>query len=182
MSSSAVYGDYEYSISEYANLNPTSAYGVSKAASEFLIKGNLQNWNIVRANMVYGFCDVGERATHLIAKKAFEKANAWVNDLVWCDFIYVKDLVEGISDVLEKGKPKEIFHISGGKAHKLLEYAEELKKYFKFNFETKSVKDRPMRGVLDNSKAKMLLGWQPKYSLKLGVRDYVKYIKRYKIA
>lgn len=180
MSSSAVYGNYDYATTEYAPLNPKSIYGISKASSELLVKLNCKNWNIVRSNAVYGFGDLGERATHILAERAYFKEKAWVNSSVWCDFIYVKDLAEGIAKVVIDAPNCEIFNISGGKPYKLVSYVEELNKYLSFNFEKKIVNDRPKRGVLDNSKAKMLLDWHPQFDLSSGVKDYMKYVKKYK--
>src|SRR5260221_2570111 len=76
MSSSAVYGNYDYATTEYAPLNPTSTYGISKAAGEFLIRANLKNWNIIRSNATYGYGDLGDRATHILVEKAFNKEKA----------------------------------------------------------------------------------------------------------
>lgn len=180
MSSSAVYGAYEYATVEYAQINPTSTYGISKAAGELIVKTNLLNWNIIRSNATYGYGDLGERATYTLVNKAFNKQKAWVNDSVWVDFIYVKDLVEGISQVILKSPNKEIYNISGGKPYKLLSYVEEINKYLPFEYEIKSLHDRPNRGVLDNSKARMVLGWEPIYNLGLGVKDYMRYIRKYK--
>jgi nucleoside-diphosphate-sugar epimerase len=182
MSSSAVYGDYDYATTEHAQLNPKSIYGISKSAGELLIKSTLSNWNIVRANAAYGFGDLGDRATHVLAEKAFNKEKAWVNDSVWCDFVYVKDLAEGIARVAVKAPPGEVFNISGGEPYRLLSYVEELGRYLPLDFELKSVHDRPKRGVLDNSKAKMVLDWHPEFDLVSGVKDYIKYVRKYKTA
>jgi nucleoside-diphosphate-sugar epimerase len=37
--------------------------------------------------------------------------------------------------------------------------------------------ERPKRGALDVSKARELLGYEPRYSLEAGLADYVQYVR-----
>ncbi len=39
-------------------------------------------------------------------------------------------------------------------------------------------KTKPSRGTLSINKAKKLLGYKPKYSLRDGVKEYIKFLKK----
>lgn len=181
MSSIAAYGDCDDVITEKGSLVPKTPYGITKACGEFLVKAELDNWNIIRTTNVYGFGDMNGRASNSIVNKILKGEKFWVNSSIDLDFTYVKDLVSGIADVLEKAPNKETYHISGGKARKLLDFVDQLKKYFQFEYEIRDIQDRPKRGTMDYSKIKKAIGWKPKTDLESGISDYMKYIKQYNI-
>lgn len=179
MSSLFAYGNYQYGTSEDRALNPITAYGMSKAIGEQMVVSQLQNYNIIRTTSVYGFGDVHPRATNTLLSKAMKREPAEVND-VWLDFIYVKDLAKGIVEVLTSQHNAEAFHISGGRAERLQSYAELVKlQYPMFEYNLVFEQDRPLRGTLDNSKAKQLLDWEPIYTLAEGFADYMTYVNKY---
>src|SRR5574343_60373 len=175
MSSVFAYGDFEWATAEDRLLNPKTPYGIAKAMGEVLTRLNSTNYNIIRTTSVYGMGDWNWRGTQIFVNRLLRGEQIWVND-TWLDFIYVKDLVRGIADVALSDHKNEAFHISGGKALSLVDFAEELKKYFPdVTYDKVAVQDRPKRGTMDNTKARMLLGWQPRYDLEAGVKDYMSY-------
>ncbi|OGE34536.1 hypothetical protein A3C32_04300 [Candidatus Daviesbacteria bacterium RIFCSPHIGHO2_02_FULL_41_14] len=182
MSSIAAYGDCDDVITEMDSLVPKTPYGVTKACGEFLVKSELNNWNVIRTTNVYGFGDMNSRASNSIINKILKGEKFWVNSSIDLDFTYVKDLVSGIADVLQKAPNSETYHISGGKAKKLVHFVKFLKAHFKFEYEIKDIQDRPKRGTMDRKKIKKAIGWFPKTNLKSGIEDYMKYIKQYNIA
>ena len=73
----------------------------------------------------------------------------------------------------------ETFNITFGKGRTLGELANIIKSYFP-NVKIRMAeadKHLPRRGGLDISKAKKLLGYNPKYSLEKGVKEYIDYYK-----
>lgn len=182
ISSISAYGDCEDIIDEQYPLIPKTPYGVSKAGGEFLTKAEVDNWNIIRTTNIYGFGDMNSRASNIILGKILRGEKFWINKHIMMDFIYVKDLVRGIADVALKAPSKEAFHISGSNAVSLFKFVDILKKYFEFDVEVKDIQDRPKRGTMDNRKAKKMIGWSPKMNLEEGIADYIKYVKKYKIA
>lgn len=182
MSSISAYGDCEDVINEKYPLIPKTPYGVSKASGEFLIKAQLDNWNVVRTTNIYGFGDINWRASNIILNKILKGEKFWINKNIIMDFIYVKDLVAGIADVALKAPVREVFHISGSNAISLIKFVDILKKHFDFNYEVKDIYDRPRRGTMDNKKAKKVIGWFPKMNITKGIADYMKYIKEYNIS
>ncbi|MBI2430644.1 MAG: NAD(P)-dependent oxidoreductase [Candidatus Levybacteria bacterium] len=182
MSSISAYGDCGDTIDEDYRLLPKTPYGISKASGEFLIKAQLDNWNIIRTTNIYGFADLNERACNIIVDKILKGKNFWINKNIMMDFIYVKDLVAGIAEVSLKAPLKEAFHISGNNAINLIEFVNILKKHFTFEYEIKDIHDRPRRGTMDNKKARKIIGWSPKMNIDKGLADYTKYVKEYGIA
>lgn len=182
LSTISVYGHFDYSITENAPLHPITAYGISKASSEFLIKSNLANWIIIRTTNVYGFGDLHNRSTNVIINKIINNEKFWINDNVLLDFIYVLDLVQGLLKVISLSPIKEIFHISGGRADKLEPFIKLLSDYYKLNYEIRHLADRSRRGTMENTKARILLNWSPKMDPEKGIKDYLKYVKKYKFA
>lgn len=182
LSSIAPYGHMDFSVNEKAPVKPVTVYGISKASCEFLTTSHLTNWVIVRSTNVYGFGDLHKRVANTIVASAFSKKKFWINEKAWVDFIYIKDLVEGIYKVIQVAKPKEIFHISGGNAQKLSYFINRLKPYFDMKYEVKSLKDKPTRGTMENTKARILLDWSPHMTLEQGIKDYLQYVHKYKFA
>lgn len=182
MSSISAYGDCSNVITEEYPLLPKTPYGISKASGEFLTRAELDDWNIIRTTNIYGFGDMNERASNIILGKILNNEQFWINTNTVMDFIYVKDLAAGIADVALKAPPREIFHISGNHAIGLVEFVKILTKYFTFNYEAKDLQDRPRRGTMHNKKARKLIGWYPKLNIEKGVADYIKYVKKYKVA
>ena len=174
MSSVFAYGDTDKrTVDENQRINPTTPYGVSKASSEFIIKTIAPRWNIIRTKSVYGFGDLNMRATSVFMDRALKNKPFWVNKSSLLDYIYIDDLVDGIIKVIETDHVNEEFHISGGISRPLLDYVKELKKHIPdLDYEIKEIDDRPMRSASSNSKARRLLGWYPKVSLKDGVKKY----------
>lgn len=182
MSSIAAYGDCDDIITEDFPIIPKTPYGVMKASGEFLTRGELDNWNIVRSTNIYGFGDLNGRASNIIIDKAIRGEKFWINKGIIMDFTYVKDLAAGIADVALKAPVRETFHISGGKAVGLHEFVGLLGEHFDLDYEVKELSDRPKRGTMNNKKAKKMIGWSPKTNLKTGMADYMIYVKKYKIA
>lgn len=174
MSSLFAYGSFDWSANENQALKPITAYGIGKATGEFMIKMSGLPYNIIRTTSVYGFGDQHQRATKIFLNKAMNGEEFWVNSNSWPDFIYIKDLAMGIMQVIESEHINEDFHISGGMCLPLEGFAARIRGHYpNLKYTLKSIDDRPRRGSLDNTKARMLLNWQPKYSLDEGVAEYV---------
>lgn len=182
MSSLFAYGNFISPIvDEDHPINPITPYGIDKATGEFIIKTIVPEWSIIRTTSIYGFGDANLRSTSLILDKALQGKSFWVNSSAMLDFIYINDLIEGITKVIFSPKAaNEDFHISGGLALPLTDYVKEVKKYIEeLQYEVKDINDRPARGTMGNSKAKDLLGWSPKYNLQTGVEEYIKIAKEF---
>lgn len=185
-SSSMVYGDFVSDIAtEDHPLHPKEIYGTMKLAGEVITQG-LGNffevpWTIVRPSAVYGPTDMNRRVSQIFIEKAFlgQSLNVQGADEA-LDFTYVKDVARGfVLAATQDGGISQIFNITHGKAHTLLDYVLCLKKHFPGLTHQVTERDafRPKRGTLSIDKARKLIGYDPRYTLQTGIDEYVEFIR-----
>lgn len=190
ISSSMVYGNFtENPIKEISLTDPIEIYGSLKLSSEHLVKSYSKiykiNYNIIRPTAVYGPSDNNRRILFKMIKSAIDrKKNVTLFNPKnnYLDFTFVEDTAEGIVLSALSKIVNETFNISFGSSTSLYDAAEIVKKYFP-NFEYNLQNDStfyPIRGQLNISKAKKLLKFKPKYSLKKGLKIYCDYMQEFK--
>lgn len=187
-SSSMIYGDFQTDpVPETHPTNPKEIYGSVKLAGEILTRGLSQFFGIphiiIRPSAVYGPTDMNRRVTQIFLEKAFHGDTLKVHggDEEKLDFSYIKDVAKGFALALTKEDVKdETFNITGGQARSLLEFAKILEGHFPgLKYEvTPRDEFRPKRGTLDISKARKLLGYEPKYTLEKGISEYIEFKKK----
>ena len=187
-SSSYVYGDFQYEpVDEEHSLSPIDVYGATKVASEFLIRGIGKRFNleyvIVRPSAVYGPTGSNGAVSQMFVENAIlgkplKLINAGAARL---DFTYVTDTAQGIVlAAISPAAANQIFNITRGEGRSLKEFTEILKKYvpdLKI-VEGTQTEPVPKRGSLHISKARKILGYEPKYSLEDGIREYYNFLKK----
>jgi nucleoside-diphosphate-sugar epimerase len=79
------------------------------------------------------------------------------------------------------GAVGEVFNITLGKAHTLLEFVEHLKRHFPSLDYVVQERDAatPKRGTLSIEKARRLIGYEPAFPLGKGIDAYVEFQKKY---
>jgi dTDP-glucose 4,6-dehydratase len=174
VSTDEVYGSItKGSFSELSNLSPGSPYSASKAAADLLC---LAYWNtfktpvsITRCTNNYGPYQFPEKLIPLAISNVLEgKAVPVYGDgLNVRDWIYVEDHCRALFEVLEKGKPGEVYNIAGSSektnidiVHILLRLLGQKQDMIDF------VKDRPghdRRYSLNDRKIRKELGWKPRH-------------------
>ncbi len=186
-SSSMVYGDFKKSIvNENSEKNPKDAYGIMKLAGEIVTEGLCKlhriPYTIIRPSAVYGPKDMNRRVSQIFIENAFERKKIYIqgkNEKL--DFTFIKDLANGsILAARNKKGINEIFNITCGKGQTLLSYVKYLKKKFpnlQYIIQERD-KTKPSRGTLSILKAKKLLGYKPKYSLKDGIDEYFNFLNK----
>lgn len=187
-SSSFVYGHFQYDPADEEHpTNPIDIYGGTKLACEILTKTYAERfgleYTIIRPSAVYGPTDANCRVSQIFVENALSDQPLILynggKDKV--DFTYATDVTHGF--VLAALSPKaknEIFNITAGQGRSAEEFANILKQYIPALATVIKNEDdfkRPLRGSLDISKAKRLLGYKPKYDLEKGLREYVGYVK-----
>lgn len=192
-SSSMIYGDFEYTPADEEHpKHPKDVYGGAKLCGEVMtqVYGHRFGieYTIVRPSAVYGPTDVNRRVSQIFVENAI-----WGKPLILkgggetvLDFTYVKDITEGfVLATIEPGGKNEIFNMTRGEGRTLLEFVEILRIMIpgiQIVIEPADV-HRPKRGALDIKKARRLLGYNPKYSLECGLKEYVEFVvsMKYKI-
>ena len=187
-SSSMIYGDFQSEVAtESHQKRPKEVYGTMKLAGEVVTRGLSDfygiPYTIVRPSAVYGPTDMNRRVSQIFIEKALNKQKIKVHGKdEKLDFTYIKDIAHGaILATIKKEGIGEDFNITHGRAHTLLDYVECLKYHFPdLDYEILQRDSfRPKRGTLSIEKASKLLGYEPQYSLKEGVNDYVEFINKH---
>lgn len=167
---------------------PNSVYGLSKKIQQdlsFLI-GDIYNIPVVvlRGFNIYGPRQslsnpyTGVTAIFISRLKNNKEAVVFEDGLQTRDFVSVHDVVEALVLALEKDEANsQMFNIGSGRGTPILEIAQILSKLLgkkaliKVNNEFR--KNDIRHCFADISKAKKLLGWQPKISLKKGLKELI---------
>jgi UDP-glucose 4-epimerase len=186
----AIYGEPEnLPANEEYPVNPISQYGVSKHTVEhYLYLYNLLyglKYTILRYANVYGPRQnpKGEAGVVAIFTNQMlnkEKSTIFGDGNKTRDYIYIEDVVEANTLALNKGD-NQIYNIGTGRETSDQEMFDTLKEVSGSKLDPIYEKERPGEVhhiSLDASKAKRDLGWEPRYSLKDGLKKSVGYYKR----
>ena len=97
------------------------------------------------------------------------------------DIVYIDDLIDFVDKCIDKqSNMYELYNVGAGKAYPILELAKIIMKInekdLEFKFDT-SKPDIPTTVILECSKAKEQLGWEPKTSLLTGLTNTCKWYK-----
>ena len=171
---------------------PESAYGWSKLMGQleigFLEKETGIPCCTLQFHNVYGSpCDYGERSQVIPAliRKAInfpeEEFNVWGSGKQGRAFIHVNDIVDALVLALEKGWGHGWIQIGPSECTSIREIAEAVVKISGKNivpfYDTTKPEGDKARSA-DWSKAKEVLGWEPKVSLEDGLRQQYEWIKK----
>lgn len=98
------------------------------------------------------------------------------------DFTYVSDIVSGILASLDKAYPCEVFNLGRGQQVDLMEFIELIEKYLGKKAEKNMMPMQPgdvPATHADITKAKKKLGYNPKVSVKEGVKHFIDWYREY---
>jgi UDP-glucose 4-epimerase len=196
-SSAAVYGDTSSPQKrEDMPPNPTSPYGVSKLAAENYVKLFHKLYGLETVSLRY-FNVYGPRQRFDIQSAYGGAITIFTNRLLknmppiiygdgeqTRDFVYIEDVVEANMQALSsKNAAGEVFNIGTGTKVSVNQIAEALKDIMnKKDLKNVYVDPRPTdirHGYADINKAKKILGYNPKFSIKEGLTELVNwYVKK----
>tara|TARA_B100001123_G_scaffold449438_1_gene614813 strand:+ start:10691 stop:11656 length:966 start_codon:yes stop_codon:yes gene_type:complete len=186
-SSSMVYGDFHtHSVTENAPKDPKDIYGSIKLAGEIISSGYRKRYGIdvrtVRPTAVYGPYDANQRVLYKFITRALQGKPIQIDGdgKMALDFTYVEDTANGIYRVATHDSAKgETFNIARGKSQTLAEAISIIRKFIdNVKVEYLEVPDHiPNRGTLDITKAKNLIGFQPKFGLEEALPTYIEHLR-----
>ena len=164
--------------SEDGKISPLSPYGISKLAGEFYVKALCNqakiNWSALALSNCYG--PLTENTNGVIPqwwKSLSNKNVVRINGKdTTRDFIYVSDVVKAIYTVL-KNPVNQRINISTGVETSLEELFTEMTQIMNISSVPEVVdlsEGEVSRSSLENTKAKILLGWEPEITLKQGLK------------
>jgi dTDP-glucose 4,6-dehydratase len=190
-STSEVYGmtlqNKDKKLTEDSPLRPNSPYAVSKVAVEYFLKYLKMAYDfpytILRPYNSYGrvanrFFYIESVITQMLTESEVRLGDP---DAVR-DWLYVDDHTDGYMKALGNKKAiGETIQLCTGKGYTTKETAELIAKLTKFKGKViwNSTPRRPLDARIligDNSKARKLLGWTPKYSLEEGLKKTISYL------
>jgi len=190
-SSAAIYGDAESPLKKEDMVpNPTSPYGVSKLAAENYVRVFYRAYGLETICLRF-FNVYGPRQNVDIHGSYGGAISIFINRILkrlppiiygdgkqTRDFVYVKDVVEANMQALKKKNASgEVFNISTGKKISVNQVAEALKDIMnRKDLKTVHTDPRPTdirHGYADISKAKQILGYNSKFSIKEGLTELV---------
>ena len=204
-STCAVYGEAQYMpIDEKHPLAPSQPYGASKQMVEELIEWYAQlkklNYVILRYFNVCGATDDGligdsKKPSSLLMQNAVRGALNIEPFNLTCpevdtpdktpirDYVNVVDLNEAHLKALEhliSGKKSDIINLGTGTGNSVFEIITQVKKITGVEFEVGKTTPREgddVKKVADITKAKQVLGWEPRRSVADSVQALVKWYK-----
>ena len=190
ISSPEVYGTCVGKVLESAPLNPSTPYAASKAAADMLLGVYRRQFDFplltVRATNVYGprqqlFKIIPRSVIYIKSGKTIELHGG---GQAVKSFIHVRDVSHGELAILERGRVGELYHLSPDQGiavrQVVLTIAQRLGK--RLEDVTKVVAERPGQDaayVIDSTKARTDLGWQPRLSFPTGIDEVVKWVEEY---
>lgn len=186
-SSSYVYGTPKYlPVDEKHPVNPGNPYSRSKFLGENLCSGYHEDYGmnivILRFFNVYGF---GQNEAFLIPsviKQCFSGKVKVKDPLPKRDFIYIEDVVSACLKADNPDISYDIFNIGYGVSYSVYETVNLIKDIFQSMTEAKvevqyineKKKYEIVNTVADISKAKKLLGWEPRIDFSTGLEKTVR--------
>ncbi|RAU21854.1 3-beta hydroxysteroid dehydrogenase [Paramagnetospirillum kuznetsovii] len=186
ISSSMVYGDFvRVPAHEDDPKDPKEVYGSIKLSGELVTRsfGRLYDidFAIVRPSAVYGPTDNNRRVLGIFVENALRGKPLTVKGANQSlDFTYVSDIAEGI--VLAATHPaasQQSFNMTRGHGRTILEAAQIVAAMVpgtRVEVHDADAK-MPSRGTLDISRAREMLGFDPKVDIEDGLRMYLDYLR-----
>ena len=166
-------------------------YTASKIYLEELCKSYAKCYNIkyiiIRPSTVYGpFNDQTHRLVDIWIKAALNGDNIKIYGnpkTKTLDFTFIDDFIDGVMLTLKNNKWNKTYNISGGEESNLKELAnfiiKETRSKSKIVIKPEEIQ-QPQEVNVDISKIKEI-GYNPKVSLKEGIKETIKYYKKHKL-
>jgi dTDP-glucose 4,6-dehydratase len=187
VSSPEAYGSCVGTVREDAPLNPSTPYAASKAAADMLLQTYYRQFGFplltVRATNVYGarqqlFKIIPRAAIYIKLGRPIELHGG---GRAVKSYIHIRDVSRGELAMLERGKIGELYHLSPDQGVTVRSVVQHIAERLGKRLEDVSVDvgERPGQDaayVIDSTKARTELGWQPRVSLSAGIDEVVGWV------
>lgn len=195
ISTDEVYGELDIddaASTESTPYNPRSPYSASKAASDYLVRSYFHTYGmhitITNCSNNYGPYQFPEKLIPFVILNALQGKTLPIygDGKHLRDWLYVKDHCEAIHHVIENGKSGETYNVGAGNqvqnidlVKQICSILDELKPTDKpYASQISYVPDRQghdRRYSINSEKILSELGWSPKYDIKTGLQETVKW-------
>jgi dTDP-glucose 4,6-dehydratase len=166
-------------------LMPNSPYSASKASADMVVRSYNETFglpvNITRCSNNYGPYQFPEKLIPLMINNCLKEKDLPVygDGMQIRDWLHVLDHCAAIDVVLHKGRDGEVYNIGGNNEKANIEIVKLIIKALgKSENLIKYVKDRPghdRRYAIDNTKITSQLGWEPKYTFEMGIKETIQW-------
>jgi UDP-glucuronate 4-epimerase len=98
------------------------------------------------------------------------------------DFTYIDDIVSGIVASIDKNYPEEIFNLGSGRKEELMDFISMIEKACGKEGKKEFLEMQPgdvKASLADVSKAKKMLGYEPKTMIKDGIPHFVEWYRQF---
>jgi len=185
-----IYGNQPESnlpINEEAPPNPLDIYSATKYAGEILLRQfvNIDGMDVIitRAFNKYGPNQVGDWLFPRTIKKVLTQSKITAgNPDSTRDYSYIEDAIQGYILAMEKGRNGDIFNLGSGKETSVKKIVEKIIRASgrKVSVDWETYRSVDIHRSFGNcSKAKKVLGWEPKISLDEGIRRTIEWWKQH---
>lgn len=187
ISSPEVYGTCEGKVLESAPYSPSTPYAASKAAGDLFLFVLVKNFNfpliLIRSTNVYGarqqLYKIIPRS--IIYMKKGEKIPLHGGGAAIKSFIHIRDVCLGIYRAMVKGRTGEIYHLSPQSGYPIRDIvgmiAEKMGLDIGGVIETVDERlGQDAQYVIDSTKARNELSWEPYISLDEGLDEVIEWI------
>ena len=194
-STSEIYGSSEYHpMDEKHPLKAPHPYGASKIAADRMCHAYIQTYgmdiSILRPFNVFGprQKDIGYGGViSIFTRRVLSNMSPIIygDGLQTRDYTYIEDTIRAYDLVLNHNEPiTEPVNFGSGREVSILDLANTVIDLCGRNGKMKPVHVQPRPGevkrlIADVTKAKNLLGWEPKYDFKTGLRGFVQWYRDY---
>jgi dTDP-glucose 4,6-dehydratase len=187
VSTCEVYGDLPLDsdevFTEESPYRPRTPYNASKAGADHLVRAYAETYGlavtITNCCNNYGPYQFPEKVIPLFATKAVDGSPLplYASTLHRREWLHVDDHCRAIDAVLERGEVGETYHVGSGREASIEELADQILAALGRPSSLKTiVADRPghdRRYLLDCTKIRSRLGWEPQTSFEDGLADTV---------
>ena len=172
-------------FTETTSLQPNSPYSASKAGGDLITRAYYETFdlpiNITRCSNNYGPYQFPEKLIPLMISNALEdkKLPVYGDGKNIRDWLHVYDHCSAIDLVLHEGEIGEVYNIGGNNEKQNIDIVKLiLKELGKDESLIEFVKDRlghDRRYAIDSSKIQSDLGWKPKYTFEVGIKETIQW-------
>ena len=187
ISTDEVYGTLGESgyFTENSPLQPNSPYSASKAGGDLITRAYFETFdlpmNITRCSNNYGPYQFPEKLIPLMISNALEDKSlpVYSDGKNIRDWLHVYDHCTAIDLVLHEGKLGEVYNIGGNNEKENIYIVKLiLEELGKDESLIEFVTDRlghDRRYAIDSTKIQTDLGWKPKYTFEIGIKETIKW-------
>jgi len=189
VSTPEVYGSCEGLVPENTAYCPSTPYAVSRAAADMSLMSFYRNYSFpvvfTRVANVYG---PGQQLYRIIPRTILyfltgKKLQLHGGGLSVRSFIHISDVAEGTARAMRQATPPTIYHFSTAQNISIRSLVEKIAQSLGVSFADYVVTadERPGKDaayLLDSSKARAELAWEPRISLDDGIDQTIAWIKK----